>query len=433
MVVRLFFALFVYSISILEINATSTITFLHGENTEVSLKDAVHPRALEYIPKFEYLTSTVFHVAKSDFHFYLLCVNSKEYYFWFEDSPLHVEIDLSEAEINSSNVLVISKSNWLSGNIASNNSTLVKLNEVDLLYNNALDSLLNLASTDAQYRSTMDFNTIVWDSRSAKRLYNLAVEEFSYQIDERLFHFSPEYHLYWQFMYSLYYQYYHTNSFKGQTKSEIKSTILTDFSYPESKVLMFYHFFNNGLTFNELKENHELFKSELTLRQQKMAEALLQRQVVKEMSGTPKIDFLFGIDIDGAMEGYFARDSSEKKNVLVFWSIWDSKMKTEFNLLVDLKRDYEEHYSFIHICIDAYETPERTKSLIYQNKVGGFHLLPEQANAFRKSNLRRDLKIRDFPFYVITDNSGKVIETEHIPLEVSKRLTNKIKEVSTKK
>ncbi len=151
------------------------------------------------------------------------------------------------------------------------------------------------------------------------------------------------------------------------------------------------------------------------------------------MSNSQKIDFIFGIDIDGAMSGYFARDSSERKNVMVFWSTWDRNMATEFNLLADLKEDFEEQYNFIHICIDAYETPEKTKSYIYQNRVGGFHLLPEQSNAFRKSSFKRDLKIRDFPFYVITDNDGKVMETESIPLEISNRLESKLKYFSTKK
>ena len=85
-------------------------------------------------------------------------------------------------------------------------------------------------------------------------------------------------------------------------------------------------------------------------------------------------------------------------------------MATEFNLLADLKEDYKREYTFIHICIDSYESPERTKSFIYRIGLGGFHLLPEQSNAFRKSNFRKDQKIRDFPFYVLTDNMGKLLK-----------------------
>ncbi len=164
-----------------------------------------------------------------------------------------------------------------------------------------------------------------------------------------------------------------------------------------------------------------------------LAEAYIQKQAIKDLSNKQKIDFLFGIDIDGAMEGYFARDSSEKKQVLIFWSTWDTNMASEFNLLLDLKESFKEHYNFIHICIDAYETPEKTKAFIYQNRVGGFHLLPEQSSAFRKSNFRKNEKIRDFPFYLLTDNYGNIIETEPVPLEISSRLENKLKYFSTKK
>jgi hypothetical protein len=409
----------------------TTVHVLHDEGSKVRLQDPSYANTLFFAPKFEYPGKTIFELKGKDINFYSLSISSEEYYFWFEKSSGNIEIDLSGS--GSSNFILIAKSNWHLGKLESNSTSLNQLNEFDMLYKNALDSLMYLADNEEKFRAEKDFSTVVWDSRSAKRLYNLAVEKFTYQVDEKWVHFAPAYTHYWQLMYKLYYQYFHTNAFKGLKKYEIKSQIEEDFNYPESKLLVFHHFFREGLNSIDLKENYELLEDELDERETNLAEAFIQNQAVKELSYTRKIDFLFGIDIDGAMEGYFARDSSEKKNVLVFWSIWDSKMKTEFNLLVDLKRDYEEHYSFIHICIDAYETPERTKSLIYQNKVGGFHLLPEQANAFRKSNLRRDLKIRDFPFYVITDNSGKVIETEHIPLEVSKRLTNKIKEVSTKK
>lgn len=429
---RLIFVLLLYSWSVLGIRA-STITFLHDENMDVKIQDVLYPRILDYAPSYQYPTSTVFHLAQSDFNFYLLSFNSQQYYLWIEDSFLNLEIDLSNPANISSNAILISKSDWYSGKLVLNNATLEKLQEINLYYANALDGLNSLAQTDNQFRAEEDYDTIVWDSRSAKRLYNLAVEKFSYQFDEEWIYYSPAYNQYWQFLYTLYYQYYHTNSFKGQTKSEIKSTIETDFNYPESKVLVFHHFFREGLTLNELKENYELLKAEFSSRENTLAKAFIQRQAVKNLSRAKEVDFLFGIDIDGAMEGYFARDSSEKKHVLVFWSTWDPNMATEFNLLADLKKKFNERYNFIHICIDAYETPDKTKSFIYQNRIGGFHLLPEQSSAFRKSNFRKDQKIRDFPFYVLTDNSGKVIETESVPLEISSRLESKLKHFSTKK
>lgn len=430
--VRWIFAILLYSIPIIDIFA-GTIKFLHDKNIEVQLRDAVHPKILDYSPTFKYPTSTIYHLAESDIHFYSLKFNSTEYYLWIEDSFITIEIDLSDTEISTDDFLLISKSNWLSGKMDSKNPKLKKLNEIDFYYANALDSLHNLALTDDQYRSEQSFNTIVWDSRSAKRLYNFAVETFSEEFDEKWVHYIPEYTKYWTLMYKLYYQYYHTNSFKGLNIKEIKSKIEADFNYPQSKFLVFHHFFKLGLSLNEINKNFEMLEGDLSQREKNMAEALVQKQAIKDLSNTQKIDFLFGIDIDGAMEGYFARDSSEKKHVLVFWSTWDNNMETEFNLLTDLKEDFKKEYNFVHICIDAYETPEKTKSFIYQNRVAGFHLLPEQSNAFRKSNFRKGLKIRDFPFYVLTDNQGEVIGTESIPLEISNRLENKLKYISTKK
>jgi|GEM_PF-5897040 hypothetical protein len=430
--VRLFFVLLLYSISVINIEA-NTLKFLHEENVVVKLKDPVHPDALAIAPKFKYPNATIFQLAETHFPFYLVSVKSEEYYLWMEDFSDNIEIDLSTPEKSSKNYILITKSSWLSDTLELNDPVLENLRQVDLYFTHALDSLKNLAQTNDQFRAEKNYNTIVWDGRSAKRLYNLAVEKFSYQFEENLIHYIPSYSQYWQFMYKLYYQYFHINSFKGLKKNEIESKIEADFNDPESRVLTFHYFFREGLSLNELKENYELLKGNLTFREKNLAEAFIQQQAIKDLSSNNSVDFLFGIDIDGAMEGYFARDSSRRKNILIFWSTWDSKMTTEFNLLDDLKDRFKKDYNFIHICIDAYETPEKTKSFIYQNRVGGFHLLPEQSNAFRTSNYRKALKIRDFPFYVLTDNSGKVIETESISLQISNRLENKLTQFGTKK
>lgn len=168
------------------------------------------------------------------------------------------------------------------------NWALKKVFEIDSYYANALDSLNNLAETNEQYRYENSFSTIVWDSRSAKRLYNFAVESFSYQIDENLIHYIPESANYWQLLYKLYYQYYHTNSFKGLNKKEIKFEIETDFPYPQSKSLVFHHFFHLGLSLNDLKENYELFETTLTEREKMLAEAYIQKQAIKDLSNKQK-------------------------------------------------------------------------------------------------------------------------------------------------
>jgi hypothetical protein len=108
-------------------------------------------------------------------------------------------------------------------------------------------------------------------------------------------------------------------------------------------------------------------------------------------------------------------------------------MAMEFNLLEELKNTYRSDYNFIHICIDAQGTKEKAKSFIYRNLVGGYHLLPEQESAFRKSLYRKSLKIRDFPYYVITNNSGDILDSESIKLDVSNRLSNKLNSYKAKK
>jgi len=411
----------------------SSITFIHEKNTKVKLADAAYSSSLSYSPKFEYNNSTVFELPELDVHFYLVSVNSKDYYLWLNDWSHNREIDLSNPLVNTSNTLFISKNNWLNNNWNLVHPDLGKLQEVERHFSNALDSINSLIETEDQYRKESSYNSIVWDSRSAKRLYNFAIDQFSDPIDSKMLPYSPSYVQFWELMYKLYYQYFHTNAFKGLSKKEIKSRIEMDFGSPESKTLWVYHFFRNGATLSELKENFHLFHDGLSRREKVIVEAVIQAQAIKDLSKNQKIVFLFGIDIDGAMEHYFARDSSEKKNLLVFWSVWNRDISTEFNKLSELKSSYGLSYNFIHICIDAYEAPEKARSFIYQNRVGGFHLLPEQSNAFRKSNYKKELQIRDFPFYILTDTKGEVIEKEVVPLELSSRLEMKLKFFSTKK
>ena len=432
MVLRLIFVAFICLVPLKKVCA-GTVTFLHDENIEVKLQDAAYPNYLTYSALFNYPGTTIFHLTETSIHLYSLKFNSKEYYLWIGDPTLHIQIDLTDSEIRTTDFLLISKNNWHTGEIDSNIEGLKKLNEIDIYYKNALDSLNNLAQTNDQFRNENSFNTITWDSRSAKRLYNIAIESFSYQFDENIFHYIPQYANYWQLLYKLYYQYYHTHSFKGLNKKEIKSKIESDFSPPQSQLLAFHHFFNAGLSLNDLKENFELFKASLSDREKVLVKALIQNKAVKNLSYSPQIYFLFGIDIDAAMESYFARDSSEKNHLIVFWSVWDKSMETEFSLLNDLKDDFNKEYKFVHICIDAYETPEKTKAFIYRNRVGGFHLLPEQSKAFRNSIYRKDLKIRSFPFYVLTNKQGEVIENESVPLGISDRLASKMRFFSTKK
>ena len=97
MMVRLIFFLLLYSSSVIDIIASSTVTFLHSENVEVKIEDPVHPKNINYTPQFEYPTSTVFQVEESEFHFYLLRVDSLEYYFWIEGSPRNIQVDLSKS------------------------------------------------------------------------------------------------------------------------------------------------------------------------------------------------------------------------------------------------------------------------------------------------------------------------------------------------
>jgi hypothetical protein len=425
MITRLFFATVLSSILVFSTYA-NTLTFIHQEHLKVSLQDAVYPHSLSYAPKFEYLTTTIFQIPAADFHFYSVTYKSEQYYLWLENSSWDLEIDLSKDNRSSEKWVLIKKNDWLSGKVNLNNAAVKKLLEIDLYYANALDSLYNLAQADDSYRDQKVFAVTVWDSRSSKRLFNLAMEQFNPQFDENWVLRSPAYTEYWQLMYKLYYQYFHKNSFKGITKQEAKLRIEEDFEFPENKVLMFHHFFRNGVVLSDLRDNYKVLNTDLSSREILLAEAAIQRQEFEDYNTNQSINFLFGIDIDGSMEAYFARDSSEKKNVLVFWSVWDQDILTEFNKLKALKSCYKDHYNFIHICIDAYESPEKSKALIYQNKVGGFHLLPEQSNAFRNSNYRKSLKIRDFPFYVLTNNKGEIMEHEAIPLEISQRLERKL-------
>ncbi|SMG50559.1 hypothetical protein SAMN05661096_03691 [Marivirga sericea] len=413
--------------------SATTVHIVHGEDINVSIQDPVYRNSLIFAPKFEYPRKTIFELKDRDINFYAFNINSEEYYLWFEKSSSILEIDLTNLGDTSSDFALISKTDWYKGELESNNSSLIKLNELDRLFKDALDDLINLAENDKNYRAEKNFNTIVWDSRSAKRLFNHAVESMTYQLDQKWIHWVPAYSQYWELVYKLYYQYFHTNSFKALKKGEVKSQIEKDFNYPESKLLVFHHFFKEGLNSTDLKAHYELFEDDLNEREESLAEAIIQRQVVKELGDIPKIEFLFGLDIDAAMEGYFARNTSEMKNVLIFWSFWDAQMSLELNLLAKIKDEFEGSFNFVHICIDGYESPEKAKSFIFQNRVEGFHLIPEQATAFRSSNFRKDQKIRSMPFYLITNDSGEIIESESISLSTSLRLKNKLRYYETKK
>ncbi|HET8859501.1 TlpA family protein disulfide reductase [Marivirga sp.] len=430
MYLRFFFLSFLIHGFIFQTQA-STITILHHVNTEVQLKDAVYPHILDIDPKFRYSESTIFEVDRSENQLYLVATNLDEYYLWMDDSTSEIVIDLRYPPPTFTGLIPIKQ--WNSQELNAKNSALLTLHKIDNYYSMAIDSLRNLAHSEARYRADTVFNTLTWDNRSAKSLFNFAMETFEMQVEKELITSLPAYVDYWHFMYKLYYQYFHVNSFKGLSKAEVKSEIEKNFNSPESELLVFHHFFRSGIPLAELKENFEFLKTSFNDREATLAESLIQKQAVNDLSKNQSIDFLFGIDVDNALKGFFARDTSKRKNVLVFWSTWNSNISTEFNLLADLKKDFKEEYNFIHICIDAYETPEKTKSFIYKNRVEGFHLLPEQSNAFRQSSYKKELKIKDFPFYVLTNSKGEVIETESIPLEISNRLRNKLKYFSTKK
>jgi hypothetical protein len=404
-----------------------SITFKHEEDVKVKIQDAIYPQLLSYSPDFEYPTSTIYQLGDSGFHFYLLTLHNSKYYLWIKNANTDFEIDISNPEREEDKIIIVSKDQWQSGGLNTPNAELNKLNRMDVYYSNALDNLKELALSDDNFSAKIDYNVIVWNHRSAKRLFNYSIEYFNKQFEDELIYYSPNFALYWQLMYKLYYQYFHTNTFKGLTKIEMKSKIEADFRDPESKLLVFHHFFRMGLPVSELEENYQLFGNDLSTREKKLIRSLIQQQKVKETAFNFKIDFVFGIDIDGAMASYIARDSSEMLTVIIFWSIWDKDMAHEFNLLADLKQEYEAKFNFVHICIDAYEIPEKAKSFIYQNRVGGYHLLPEQSYAFRKSKYKKDFKIRDLPFYLIMDNEGKNIQTESIPLMISNRLEEKLK------
>jgi hypothetical protein len=358
--------------------------------------------------------------------------NSK-YYMWIKNSDLEVQIEASNPESIEDDIIITSIDKWQSENFKTPSGELNQLNEIDTYYSLALDNLRQLAWEDHHYRYELAYNSIVWDHRSAKRLFNLAMEKYNPAFESSLIAYSPAYNQYWQLMYNLYYQYFHSNAFKGLKDSEIKSKIETDFPKPESKFLVFHHFFKYGLPLVTLEEHYQLFKNQLNPKEKELAKLIIQHQKIKDQTFEAKLDFIFGIDIDGAMEGFIARDSSQKHYILVFWSIWNKDMAHEFNLLANLKYNYNDQFNFVHIAIDAYESPEKAKAFLYKNRVGGYHLLPEQSNAFRKSIYRKEYKTMDLPYYLILDKDGKSINSESIPLVVSNRLEEKLKDISTKK
>jgi len=432
MVIRLLFGLIF--LLIIDFNSTAgTLSFLHAQNEKVRVTDAVYPTILDYSPIFEYPTSTIFDLEENDFHFYLVTVNADSYYLWIDKISTDIEIDLSQPLVNRSGIKMIPKSEWKNDVWSSEVSALQEVHEIDQFYRGAIDRLNELAGNDEQYRAENNYNTIVWDNRSAKRLYNVASESFTEEMESSWVYYSPAYIEFCEKVYSLYYQYFHSNAFKGLSKKEARARIETDFGQPESRVLVFHHFFRSGIPLKELEDSYEIFKGYLNTREKYIAEALIQKTSIQDIAKNQTIAFLFGIDIDGALESYFARDSSARNSVLVFWSFWDSSMPIEFSQLATLKSKYQGYYNFIHICIDAYEAPEKTRAFIYQNRAGGFHLLPEQSGAFRKSEYNKKLRIRDFPFYVIVDQNGEVLETESIPLQITDRLEKKLEALRQKK
>ncbi|WKV13788.1 TlpA family protein disulfide reductase [Marivirga harenae] len=429
---KLLFGILLFFFSTLELSASS-VTFKHKENFKIKLQDPTYPQLISYFPKFAYPTSTEFQLVGMDFHFYLLSLNDTQYYLWIKDINLDFEIEVSQPERNDQDILIVSVEKWRSGNLSLSNSKLKKLNSIDLYYSKALDSIEHLALSDDKYGAETGYNTTVWSHRSAKRLFNFAIENYNQEFEENIVGYSSKYVKYWQLMYKLFYQYFHTSAFKGLKKIEMKSEIESDFGEPESNALVFYHFFRIGLPLSELEENYQLLKGDLSDREKNIVQELIQMQKLKELSVRSEIDFIFGIDIDGAMENYISRDSSERSYLLVFWSIWDTDIAHEFNLLEDLKLEVKDNFRFVHICIDAYEVPEKTKAFIYQNRIRGHHLLPEQSNAFRKSRYKNDLNIRNFPFYIILDKKGEIIESESMSLIISDRLEEKLIKAGAKK
>ncbi|WKK85913.2 thioredoxin-like domain-containing protein [Marivirga arenosa] len=425
------FILLTFTVYTLSISA-NTVSFLHKSSHKVKLSDAAYPTALIIKAQFEYPESTVFNINEDKiYHFYTLNYRNQDYFLWIENLSHDIEIDLERISKQSGYLLLL-KQEWYKKDFSDQSTELNRIHTLDVYYKFAVDSLLKLANNNDDYRTDNSYGTIVWDKNSAKKLFNYAIENFDSTIEDEYIHFVPSYIEYWHLLYKLYYQYFHTTSFKGLDNPRVKAQIEKDFSLPESKLLTFHHFFNSTLTESDLKANLRLYESKLSPREIEIAESLIQKKAIQNTILNSEIDFIFGLDIDDALKAYLLRDGNEKKSLLIFWSTWDRGMNSEFSLLNEIKDEFDQTYNFIHLCIDAYEQPEKTKSFVYQNNISGHHLFPQEEKAFRNSIYRKSLKIREFPFYSIVDQNGEILESESIPLSVSNRLGNKLKYYSKK-
>ena len=80
------------------------------------------------------------------------------------------------------------------------------------------------------------------------------------------------------------------------------------------------HFFNLGWSVGDMRNHLMLLEGSMNQRGKAVAESIIQRASQSFYYQGAATEFLFGVDVDAALESFFAMDSIDKKVLILFWS-----------------------------------------------------------------------------------------------------------------
>lgn len=164
----------------------------------------------------------------------------------------------------------------------------------------------------------------------------------------------------------------------------------------------------NYLEGNDIKR-FEHFKSfaEKNIQQKFLKQPLWDAyEDLKRMMEQPPVKYEKKLEVLGSffVQGLLDKNPG-KVTYIDIWATWCSPCRDEFKYSTALHKKYGEDVEFIYICIDSDE--ESFQSALKKYNLQGQHIYLD----FNQSKeLRKQLNVQGVPYYLLVDQTGKVVE-----------------------
>jgi hypothetical protein len=394
--------------------ATVLVEVIHQEQVEVTLKDAALADYLVYDPIFDFPDKTTFGLDDGSFTLLELTVDKEIYYLYVKGS--FVTIDLVSAKIKSDAFFLFKKKkDFFQSNV--NGKWLLHLFEIEAFYKQQVVTIDSLIASDNSYGHKLG-NIRYWDKKSAKKLMAYLDNNYALDQDFKLKYNSPSYIAFAKILYQIMYQFSNKDIRNSLTIDQQIDRIKSDIFLPMQDAVLLYHFFRPSvpLVVMEGAYNTNAIK-QADARVYYTAKEAFSRKANREKStDKPTINWLFGFDVDEALNAFFEKQDINKPSVVIFWTTFGSAMDYEYYHLNKLYQQFGMNLNFIYVCVNAFEQEQKAKAIVSREQLYGNHLFPKSADAFWKSEWK-NRKINSLPFYVLVDTDQQLIDATEIPLD----------------